>query len=412
MQVQPTLPAMRTALGVDEASPRKVPAGVLVIDLLPWGPAGLGGVRRGDLVHALNDQPVDGLERIVALADATTPGQTVDLMVTRQGEVHRLGLALTSWPPGWRGVAEAVAEDPRLGLAVSNLDDALRHRLTVRWGARGVMVSELVPGRPAARAGLAKGMIIQRVAGHLIVDAASLWRRLDSHQGDGWAPLLVQDGGGFHLLALPLSRQAPAGPRPLFQALGLRLGELPGLGLLVVDVTSGTALAPSVPRGAIIVGIDGVPPTVAALQQADRPLTLTLKVDGEAREVRLDPAAAPLPPSAERRDLPGVGLVVANRSDAVITSLGLRWGVAGVAVQGVAAQGPASGRLLPGDTVVAVNQHPVVTVAALADRLDAARAAGGAEVLLLVENVYGYRHVVLPLGRGDGPPLAPLLQLE
>lgn len=70
-----------------------------------------------------------------------------------------------------------------LGVTVRPLDRELADELHFPIDARGLIVTSIADGRPAARAGLRPGDLIELVDGHAVVDAKSMVFALD-HASD------------------------------------------------------------------------------------------------------------------------------------------------------------------------------------------------------------------------------------
>jgi S1-C subfamily serine protease len=66
-----------------------------------------------------------------------------------------------------------------LGVTVRPLDRELADKLHFPIEARGLIVTSIADGKPAARAGLRPGDLIEEVDGHAVVDAGSMAFVLD-----------------------------------------------------------------------------------------------------------------------------------------------------------------------------------------------------------------------------------------
>ena len=71
---------------------RSASGGLEVGGVRPGSPAERAGVRSGDLVEAVNGQPVRAVEDLERLARATPPGQPVSIVVHREGRMVNLSL--------------------------------------------------------------------------------------------------------------------------------------------------------------------------------------------------------------------------------------------------------------------------------------------------------------------------------
>jgi S1-C subfamily serine protease len=73
-------------------------AGVLVDEVEAGGPADKAGLLSGDVITALNGEPVESIEGLVALLGEYLPGDTVRLTILREGESMKLRVTLEEMP--------------------------------------------------------------------------------------------------------------------------------------------------------------------------------------------------------------------------------------------------------------------------------------------------------------------------
>lgn len=166
--------------------------GVLVATVVPEGPADDAGVQGsnqevtidgvamqvgGDVIIAIDDQPVDQFEDIVSyLAFSTIPGQEITLTVLRDGEELTLDVTLGERPANTQlptvqtmpepeadedeepGEEEAAEGDTSgrawLGVTGMTLAPELTDALDLPADQQGVLLVEVAPGSPAAAADL------------------------------------------------------------------------------------------------------------------------------------------------------------------------------------------------------------------------------------------------------------------
>jgi len=71
-----------------------VTTGLLVGEVTPGAPADLGGLRKGDLLHSVNDKSVETRDALIQVVSELKPGQEVRLGVSRGEEQLKLKVAV------------------------------------------------------------------------------------------------------------------------------------------------------------------------------------------------------------------------------------------------------------------------------------------------------------------------------
>lgn len=150
--------AIRTVT-TEDAEYYKLPrvAGVLVNDYgAEDSPAKKAGIEPGDVIVAVNGEPVDRSGELQQRIASHKPGETVTLRVYRNGQPRdvqvRLGEApFTTEAP--RTVAKSARPEEKLGISVRDLTPELARRLGYERGGGAVIVG-VDPYSPAARYGL------------------------------------------------------------------------------------------------------------------------------------------------------------------------------------------------------------------------------------------------------------------
>jgi serine protease Do len=146
------LGASGTALTQAEASAQGLdaPSGVAVSRVAPGSPAARAGVRPGDVLVALNGQPIQdpgGLAYRLATTEAPAQAR---LAIRRDGQPMQLDLSLVPPPETPPRDTRTLAGNPALlGTVVANLSPALAQELGTDPAAEGVIVLSLAADAPA-----------------------------------------------------------------------------------------------------------------------------------------------------------------------------------------------------------------------------------------------------------------------
>src|SRR5881296_160400 len=182
--------------------------GVLVAEVMKGGPAEAAGVRQGDIIVELNGAPIKEVPELQRRVAAVAPGQPVRLKVIRERKPVALSVTVTEMPAE-EPVLAGAPEDEGWGLSVEPLsgDAAAQLGLTI---AAGLLVTDVVAGSPADKAGLRRGDVIVEVGKKPVADPATLFRTLAQLKPGDRVLVFVQrpsSGGRAEYLVMERSRQ-------------------------------------------------------------------------------------------------------------------------------------------------------------------------------------------------------------
>ena len=138
--------------------------GVLIRSLEKDSPAERDGIEPGDIVIAVNGQPVKTPTELSSIIGSKKPNEKVKITVIREGKEKTIEVTLGEFPTELLGnntSKENKIED--LGLSVTNLDKSLRNELRLSDSDYGVVIREVMRGSVAENAGLQRGDLIMRV---------------------------------------------------------------------------------------------------------------------------------------------------------------------------------------------------------------------------------------------------------
>ena len=179
--------------------------GAVVLNVAPGGAAAKAGVEPGDVIISYNGKPIRNRDELVAMVTATKPGTTVPMRVVRDRQERTLNVTIeeldleaettaqrTENRDSGNGPEETTSG---FGLTLGNITADVRQRLRLDRGAQGAVVTDVEPGSPAARSGLAPGDIIVRVGRESVDTAADASRELGRIPSGGTAFLRVVRNG-------------------------------------------------------------------------------------------------------------------------------------------------------------------------------------------------------------------------
>ncbi len=187
--------------------------GAFIEDVLDGTPAEKAGLKAGDLILKVDDEPIKNTIDLSRTISSYPPGERVRVAFVRDGKERALTVTL-----GERGGEDQIASNdndaPRgegdmaaeLGLRVSRLDDEARAQYRLPNDVAGVVVTGVRRGGVAADAGLREGAVILEADGEPVTSPAALEAKVDAALEDGKDAILlrIQIGGSKQFAALPI----------------------------------------------------------------------------------------------------------------------------------------------------------------------------------------------------------------
>lgn len=193
--VRPWLGAKLQAVTPDIADSMglKRPAGALVANIVPRGPAARAGLKAGDLIVSVDGQDVED-PNAFDYRFATKPlGGSVRLGLVRAGREQAVTVALQAAPEAPRDEIVIRSRSPFSGVKIANLSPALADELQVRNAEEGVVIVDVDAGSYASNLGFQRGDVIEEVNGERIAKTRDL-ERLSSVPSRSWR-IVINRGG-------------------------------------------------------------------------------------------------------------------------------------------------------------------------------------------------------------------------
>jgi serine protease Do len=187
--IQDVTPDLAKAFGLSSAE------GALVGDVTSNSPGAKAGLQKGDVIVAMNGQPISDFEDLRLRVSESAPGTAVKLDILRNGQKREIVATLGELP----ATAEAATasenrESAMDGVQVDALTPEVAEQLGLPRGARGVVINEVDPDSQAAEAGLQRGDVIEEV-NHRPVSNVTQFRTAVRDAGNQPLLLLVNRGG-------------------------------------------------------------------------------------------------------------------------------------------------------------------------------------------------------------------------
>jgi Do/DeqQ family serine protease len=127
--------------------------GVVITDVKPDSPAAKAGLKRSDVILALNDKAVESLEDLRLLISETAPGTEVAIKLVRNGKEQTIKITLGT-------LSDEIADNELLtGVTVAKLTDEKRRELNIDDRVSGLLIASVEDNSPYSDK-LASGAVI------------------------------------------------------------------------------------------------------------------------------------------------------------------------------------------------------------------------------------------------------------
>jgi Do/DeqQ family serine protease len=199
VSVQAVTSDIARSLGIDNA------AGALVNSVSPEGAGAKAGIKRGDVITAVNGQAVKDSNGLRNEVSQMMPGTEAKVTIVRDGKEQTLAVRLGEHQ-GARdddeGSPRAAGAGGGFGLSVQPLTRDTARELGVSVST-GLVVTDVAPSSRAADAGLRQGDVIEEVDGAKVATADALRTALGKAAS---APALLLVHRGEVTIYVPLER--------------------------------------------------------------------------------------------------------------------------------------------------------------------------------------------------------------
>src|SRR5438067_13907516 len=206
VQIQPVTPEIAESLGLKKAE------GALVAEPQANGPAAKAGIESGDVITAVNGEPVKDSRELARTIGGFAPGAAVKLNVLHKGQDKTVNITLGQLPNSVEAKAETDNSDKgglNRGTDVPKLGLTLAPANTVAGaGKDGVVVTEVDPKSAAAERGFKEGDVILEVAGKSVTSPGDVREAINAARTDNKNTVLmrVKSGGSSRFVAVPLAK--------------------------------------------------------------------------------------------------------------------------------------------------------------------------------------------------------------
>jgi serine protease Do len=203
VEIQPVNPDIAQALGLKRVQ------GALVAEAQPGGPAATAGIMPGDVIVAVDNNPIAKGADLAARIGAMSPGTSATIGIIRDGRERTISVRLGELPvTPFKAPAEPQLEQPsHLGLTLapaSSVEGA---------GAQGVAIVKVDPNGLAAEKGLTAGDVILDVSNQPVSSPSEVHDAIAEAEKTSRQDVLVRiktKDDRIEFVALPLPQQQPS----------------------------------------------------------------------------------------------------------------------------------------------------------------------------------------------------------
>ncbi len=203
VQIQPVTKDIADGLGLKKAE------GALVAQPQPHSPASKAGIEAGDVITAVNGQPVKDARDLAKKIGALAPKTDVKLSVLHKGSQKTITLALGEMPKSVEANASSNENNGSTGTDLAKLGLTLAPAAHVAGaGSEGVVVTDIDSSGVAADHGFSTGDIILEVAGKSVATPSDVRKEINQARSGGKRTVLmrVKKGDNTRFVALPVGR--------------------------------------------------------------------------------------------------------------------------------------------------------------------------------------------------------------
>lgn len=211
VRIQSVTPEIAESLGLQK------PEGALVAGVTEGGPAAKAGIETGDVILQFDGKPISESRRLPRVVADTPVDKQTSVQVWRKGARKDLPVTLGELEAAEESGLLASTTDSQsdankpqeldsLGVTLSALTDALKKQYSLADDQKGVVVTAVTGGSPAAEKGLKPGDVIVEVGQAEVAAPADVAKKVTEARDGGRKSvlLLVESGGDLRFVALPV----------------------------------------------------------------------------------------------------------------------------------------------------------------------------------------------------------------
>jgi len=158
------------SVDADLASSLNLPSarGAIVTTVQSGSPAEAAGLKRGDVITSVNNQPISDRNTLRNAVASMAPGTNVNVKALRDGREASFQVALAELPDNRQSSTQendssSGANTGRFGMSLQPLTAEMASRMGLPANEQGLVITRIDPDGAAADAGLRQGDLVQEV---------------------------------------------------------------------------------------------------------------------------------------------------------------------------------------------------------------------------------------------------------
>ncbi len=180
------------------------PHGALVVEVRPDSPAEQAGLKSGDVIVRVADQPITDTQELRYAAARSQPGTVVKVTYYREGKQRTVDVTIAAQPKEFMLVQEGLEEQQapapqeanRFGLAVATVTEELADYYGYKTVPQGVLITDVTTASDAQEQGLEPGMVILDAQGGAVRTAEEFEQVISSPEAAKGIRLRVAEPSG------------------------------------------------------------------------------------------------------------------------------------------------------------------------------------------------------------------------
>lgn len=138
--------------------------GILVSEVQEKSPASAAGLKQGDIIMKLNNEPLTDVSDLRNRVAMLEPGSTAMLDIMREGREKKIQVTIAEQPSGFSSTEPVDRKDQleRFGLSLQELTPEIAEKFDYQQGS-GLIISDVKQGSPAEAANLKPGYLVEEI---------------------------------------------------------------------------------------------------------------------------------------------------------------------------------------------------------------------------------------------------------